>query len=175
MSICKTSRRRGARLALLLSTAGLVGAALLAPQAAMAQSVGPFAKFDGNWRGSGTVVATDGARERITCRASYSIPPSGAAVSQSLVCASDSYRFEVQTDAVVEGGHNVQGKWQEATRHAIGDLTGEVSDGRFHGTVEGTGFTAEISIKMTGAKQAVTITPHGGDVGKVDILLSRGV
>jgi hypothetical protein len=148
---------------------------LLAPQAGIAQSIGPFAKFDGSWRGSGYVLATDGARERIACRASYSIPPSGAAVSQSLVCASDSYRFEVQTDVVVADGHSVQGKWQETTRHATGDLVGEISDGRFEGKVAGSGFTAEISIKMSGAKQVVSITPHGGDVGKVDILLSRSV
>lgn len=173
MSISNNSRARSSPVAARFCAAALGAALLLGPQAGMAQSIGPFAKFDGSWRGSGFVVGTNGARERITCRASYSIPPSGAAVSQSLVCASDSYRFEVQTDAVVADGHSVQGSWQEMTRHATGDLVGQVSDGQFEGEVAGTGFTAKISIRMAGAKQAVTITPHGGDVGKVDIVLSR--
>ena len=99
-----------------LLAAGVV-ALLLWPQLAAAQPVtGPFAKFDGSWRGSGQVVGDDGKRERITCRAHYSIPPSGMALSQSLVCASDSYRFEVQSDVVVTDGHSVQGTWQETTR-----------------------------------------------------------
>jgi hypothetical protein len=143
------------------------------PQSGTAQSIGPFAKFDGNWRGSGQVTGSDGGQERISCRASYSIPPSGAALSQSLVCASDSYRFQVQSDVVVTDGHSVQGRWQETTRSATGDLVGQVADDQFRGTVTGPGFTAEISIRMAGAKQAVTITPHGSNITKVDIVMSR--
>jgi hypothetical protein len=149
--------------------------ALLAlPQLVAAQSAGPFAKFDGNWRGSGQVTGADGRHERISCRAAYSIPPSGAALSQSLVCASDSYRFQVQSDVVVIDGHSVQGRWQETTRNATGELLGQVSDGQFRGTVTGPGFTAEISIRMNGSKQAVVITPHGSNVANVDIVLSPG-
>jgi hypothetical protein len=155
--------------------AATFAAILLWPQVGAAQqsAIGPFAKFDGSWRGSGQVTGADGKHERITCRASYSIPPSGAALSQSLVCASDSYRFEVQSDVVVTDGHSVQGRWQETTRSATGDLVGQVADGRFQGTVSGAGFTAEILIRMNGAKQAVTIVPHGSNVAKVDIVLSR--
>jgi hypothetical protein len=156
-----------------LLTASLVGALLFGAQAAIAQSAGPFAKFDGKWRGGGQVTGSDGKHERISCRASYSIPPSGKALSQSLVCASDSYRFEVQSDVVVTDGRSVQGRWQETTRSASGDLVGQVSDGQFSGTVTGTGFTAEISIRIAGGKQMVTIAPHGSDVVKVDMVLSR--
>jgi hypothetical protein len=156
-----------------LLLAALAGASLFSAHAAMAQAtVGPFAQFDGGWRGTGRVSGADGKTERITCRAHYSIPPSGQALSQSLVCASDSYRFQVQSDVVVNG-RNVEGEWQEATRNARGKLMGEASDGQFSGTVTGPGFTAEISIKMTGDKQAVVIAPHGSDVARVDIVLSR--
>jgi hypothetical protein len=143
------------------------------PQLVAAQSTGPFAKFDGHWRGSGQVTGLDGRHERITCRAAYSIPPSGAALSQSLVCASDSYRFQVQSDVVVTDGHSVQGRWQETTRNATGELLGQVSNDQFQGTVTGPGFTAEISLRMTGSKQAVTITPHGSNITNVDIVMSR--
>jgi hypothetical protein len=156
-----------------LLLAALAGASLFSAQAAMAQATaGPFAQFDGSWRGTGRVSGADGKSERITCRAHYSIPPSGQALSQSLVCASDSYRFQVQSDVVVNG-RDVEGEWQEATRNARGKLMGQASDGQFSGTVTGPGFTAEVSIKMNGGKQAVVIAPHGSDVARVDIVLAR--
>jgi hypothetical protein len=151
--------------------AGVAAAVLLWPQLGVGQSIGPFAKFDGSWKGSGQVTGSDGKQERIACRAKYSIPPSGQALSQALVCASDSYRFEVQSDVVITDGRNVQGRWQETTRNANGDLVGQVANGLFVGTVTGPGFTAEISIKATGGKQLVSITPHGSNVAKVDIVL----
>jgi len=160
---------RGSRLLAI----GLGGALLLWPHVGGAQSEGPFLTFDGNWRGSGRVTGDDGKTERITCRASYSVPPSGMALSQSLVCASDSYRFEVQSDVVATDGHTVQGRWAEKTRGAQGDLIGDVSAGQFNGSVSGTGFTAEISIKTTGRKQVVMIVPHGSTVTKVDVVMSR--
>jgi hypothetical protein len=173
MSRVSARRIKPSVLRLLPLAASLAGAMLLAPQAGMAQEAGPFAMFAGSWRGSGQVVGTDGNQERLTCRAHYSIPPSGAALSQSLVCASDSYRFQVQSDVVVVDGHNVQGQWQEATRSATGELVGQIADGRFDGNVSGTGFTAEISIRTRGAKQSVSIIPHGANVTKVDMVLSR--
>lgn len=154
-----------------LLAASLV-AMMVCPQIGAAQSIGPFAKFDGRWRGVGRVIGANGASERISCRATYSIPPSGSALSQTLVCASDSYRIQVQSDVVVTDGHNVQGQWQETTRSATGELVGQVADNQFQGNVSGAGFTAEISIKMMGARQAVTIIPHGSNIAKVDMVLS---
>ena len=156
-----------------LLAASVVALLLGAPLAAAQPAAGPFTKFDGSWRGSGQVIGSDGKHEKISCRAHYSIPPSGNALSQSLVCASDSYRFEVQSDVVVTDGHSVQGTWQETTRRASGDLVGQVADGQFQGNVSGTGFTAEISVRMSGARQAVTIVPHGSNIAKVDIVMSR--
>jgi hypothetical protein len=157
-----------------LLAAGVAAALVAWPLAGSAQVAGPFARFDGHWKGVGRVSDVNGKSERIACRADYSIPPSGNAVSQSLVCASDSYRFEVQSDVVLQGGRNIQGRWEETTRHAQGDLVGTISNEDFEGTVTGTGFTAGISIRMTGNKQAVVITPHGSDIVRVDIVMTRG-
>jgi hypothetical protein len=154
--------------------ASIVALSLGTQFAAAQQGGGPFTRFDGSWKGGGQVVGSDGKHEKISCRAHYSIPPSGNALSQSLVCASDSYRFEVQSDVVSTDGHSVQGTWQETTRRASGDLVGQVSDGQFQGSVSGTGFTAEISLKMSGSKQSVTIVPQGSNIAKVDIVMSRG-
>jgi hypothetical protein len=167
-----------ARFASPYSRAGLLAASfasvmLLWPHVGAAQTEGPFAQFGGHWKGSGRVSDVNGKTERITCRADNSIPPSGNSLSQSLICASDSYRVEVQSDVVADG-HTVQGRWEEKTRHAPGDLVGKISEGDFEGVVTGSGFTADISIRMTGNKQALVITPHGSDILKVDILMARG-
>ena len=146
--------------------------AVLWPHTGVARSEGPFSRFSGAWRGSGEVVGSDGTRERIACRANYDIASGGAALSQSLVCASDSYRFDVRSNVVADGD-KVQGQWQETTRNVTGNVLGQVADGDFEGNVSGPGFTAELSLKMTGRKQAVNITPHGGDIANVAIVLSH--
>jgi hypothetical protein len=114
----------------LLFAISIGGAMLLWPQAGMAQLDGPFAKFSGSWRGSGQVIGTDGNSEKIRCRANYSASARGEALSQSLVCASDSYRVDIHS-YVVADGHSVQGYWQETTRNVSGHLTGQVGDGQF--------------------------------------------
>jgi len=149
-----------------------VSAMVLWPLAGMAHMEGPFASFSGSWKGSGQVVGTDNKHERIACRANYSISEKGDALSQTLVCASDSYRFEISSYVVAEG-RSVRGHWQETTRQVQGSLTGEVADGQFEGNVSGPGFTAELSLKAAGRKQLVSIKPQGGDIAKVEIVLIR--
>jgi hypothetical protein len=150
----------------------LAGAVVLWPLISTAHSDGPFSRLLGNWRGSGQVVGTNGHREQIRCRAGYSLSQSGEALTQTLVCASDSYRVDISCYVVAEG-HRVQGHWQEATRHVEGDLTGEVAEGQFEGSVAGPGFTAKVSLRSTGRKQVVNIRPQGGDIAAVEVVLSR--
>jgi hypothetical protein len=147
----------------------LLLAVSLSPGAANA--AGPFAGFIGNWHGSGQVVGSNGA-ERITCRAGYSSSSRGEALSQTLVCASDSYRFDIRS-FVVSDDQAVQGHWEELTRSVTGNLVGRIVNGQFDGTVVGSGFTAAIALRISGRKQTVTIVPQGGDITKVDIVLSR--
>jgi hypothetical protein len=144
----------------------------LEAQAGLAQSIGPFDKFLGYWRGSGHIVGSDGRSERITCRATYSESDGGDALSQSLVCASDSYRFDIHS-YVVADGQSVQGHWDETTRNVTGHLTGQIKDGLFQGSVAGPSFTAEMSLRTNGRKQAVSITPQGGGITRIDLELLR--
>jgi hypothetical protein len=152
--------------------ASLAGIMLIWPQIGIAQSDGPFARFVGSWRGSGQVVGTNGNRERITCRANYSVSENGEALTQTLVCVSDSYRVDISS-YIVPDGRSVRGYWQEATRQVQGNLTGQVVDGQFEGSVAGLGFTAEISLRSTGRRQVVNVRPQGGDVADVNVVLSR--
>lgn len=155
-----------------LLTASLAGAMVIWSQIGIARSDGPFAIFSGSWRGSGHVVRVDGHREQIRCRGGYSLSENGEAVTQTLVCASDSYQLDINSYVVAEG-QNVRGHWQETTRQVQGSLTGSIVDGLLEGNVSGPNFTAEVSLRSTGLKQVVNIKPSGGDIAVVDVILSR--
>src|SRR5690348_4776787 len=74
----------------------LVAAAVLFAAAGTSEvkaQSGPFGPLAGNWSGSGTVTLDDGSTERIRCRAKYA--PSGPAMTMSLTCASDAYKFNL--------------------------------------------------------------------------------
>jgi hypothetical protein len=165
MSISRLSTR-----GLALIRGSFLSSLFLWPVIALAQSEGPFARFAGLWRGSGEVVGADGHREQIRCSAAYSISDDGDALTQTLVCASDSYRVEINTYVVAEH-QNVQGHWEEKTRNISGHITGRIADGQFEGAVVGTGFTAELRLRSNGRKQNVTIRPHGGDIADVEVVL----
>ena len=154
----------------------LAGAVLVWPQPSVARrhEGGPFAAFAGNWRGAGRVVTTDGRAEAISCRASNDVSEGGANLSQALVCASDSYRFDIRTSAVAEGG-SVTGNWQETTRGVGGSLAGQIANGAFEGSVQGPGFTASVSYRSNGRTQTVVISPNNaGGISRVEATLRRG-
>ncbi len=76
---------RTASAALLFVAASFTGA----ERAAFAAE-GPFAGLAGSWSGSGTVSLSNGGRERIRCRATYSVGGGGRTMQPSLRCARDS-------------------------------------------------------------------------------------
>jgi hypothetical protein len=162
------SRRRGRAIV----TAIAVATCCLVWPAFGARHAGPFAPFAGAWRGNGRVESSDGRSEPINCRARYDISEGGTRLAQSLVCASDSYRFNIQCDVAAEGD-NVSGNWQETTRNVSGPLRGQIGDGDFEGSVEGPGFTAAISLRSNGHRQAVTIRPQAQSISAVIVTLRR--
>ena len=134
---------------------------------------GPFSGFAGSWSGTGTIKVSNGSNERIRCRVSYSVSNAGNSVSQSLRCASDSYRFDVTSNISYSGGR-VTGNWSETTRSVGGNINGRASGGRIQATVLGSAFTAGISMSTSGNTQSVTITPRGKtDVQEVSITLQK--
>jgi hypothetical protein len=155
-----------------LWAAGFVAAMLLAPQPGMSAPGGVFAPFLGSWKGSGQVTVNDGHKERISCRATYSASDNGASLTQSLTCAGDAYRFQVQS-YVEATGQNLLGHWEEENRKVAGQLTGQVSGGQFVGNISGPTFTAQMSLNATERQQIVSIKPHGASYSSVDIVLDR--
>ena len=117
-------------------------------------------------------MANDSA-ERIRCRASYAVDPSGRAAQQSLRCASASYRLEVSSNVVSKGG-SLSGSWMEATRGVSGNITGRASASQIAANVWGAGFAARLDILTRDGNQSVTIIPQQGtDVAAVSIALHR--
>ena len=153
----------GAVLVLLLSFAPSV----------RAQPPSPFANFHGNWTGNGTITLTSGATERIRCRAKYKVENSARNMQQELRCASNSYKFEVNSTIDYNAG-SVYGTWMEITRNVSGAVTGKAAGNRIEAQVAGGPFSAALSLTTSGNAQAVTIRPTGTDVTAVTINLQRG-
>jgi hypothetical protein len=147
----------------------------LGPSQGLAQRAdGPFTGLSGYWSGAGAITMSNGSSERIRCKATYAVNPSGKAINQSLRCASDSYRLEINSNVIAEGGA-ISGSWSEANRNVSGNVSGHVSSAEIQARVEGAGFSASLDVRTHGDRQTVTITPHGGtDIGAVSISLRKG-
>jgi len=139
-------------------------------QASLAES-GPFSGMEGRWSGGGTVTLDDGSTERIRCRATYAVGANGNGLNQSLLCASDSYRFELRSNVLAERGV-ISGTWSEVSRNVSGDLQGRVGAGTFQVTASAPGFNANIALTTRGNRQSVEIRADSQFKG-ASISLSR--
>lgn len=156
----------------IVAAATCVFGALSGARPASATPAGPFTPFAGGFRGGGVVVGTNGNRERISCRANGSVGDRGRSLSERMVCASDSYRFDIHTHAQDEG-RDVRGEWRETTRGVSGGFTGLASEGRISGNVAGNGFTAQFSLHAAGGRLVFILRPQGADVSSVEVALQR--
>jgi hypothetical protein len=154
-----------------IKSAGIGAALMLSVSAGHAQS-GPFVGFDGSWSGNGTVTLSDGAVERIRCKADYKVNGSGLGLKQNLHCASDSYKFDLSSD-VISQGDRISGNWSEKSRNIFGNLQGTAGGGQIDVFVEASGFAANLTLRTTGNKQTVQISSKG-EIRGVTITMSKG-
>jgi hypothetical protein len=154
----------------ILAIAGLAACQIMAATPLLAQSPA-FAGLSGAWSGSGTIALADGSRERLRCRASYRVSAGDSTLQQSLRCASDSYKFDLSSDVVSEGGR-VSGSWSETSRGISGSLQGRASGGRIAVAVDSPAFSANLTLTTTGNRQSVSIVSQG-DIRNVSIALVR--
>jgi hypothetical protein len=148
----------------------LVAAVLLSGSASHAQSA-PFAGMAGVWTGSGTITLDSGASERIRCRATYAVSDDGNGLNQRLVCASDSYKFDLKSDVIANNG-TLSGTWSELGRNVTGSLEGRAGAGKFNVVVSAPAFTADLSMTTRGNKQTVSITSQS-QIKNASISLAR--
>jgi hypothetical protein len=131
-----------------------------------------FAHFTGHWSGAGSITVQGGARERIRCRGTYTANQHNSTLKLGLRCASDSYKFELQSDITDDGG-NVSGTWNETTRQVYGSLFGRLAGGHIQATAQSVGFTATLSLAARGNRQSVSIKSPGSEISEVAISLAR--
>ncbi len=152
----------------------LAGALLLMSSPGCAQRApGAFMHFPGAWSGGGTITLSNGSKERIRCRANYAVDNSGAELKLDLRCASDSYRFELQSTVTNRGGE-VSGNWSESGRGAGGTVSGTASGSRIDIRATGPTFTALMSMNTTAGRQTISIESPGSELSAVAITLSKG-
>ncbi|MGB5903409.1 MAG: hypothetical protein WBF99_15080 [Xanthobacteraceae bacterium] len=160
-------KRRGLALGLLVAGAALLNLGSVAT----AQSPGAFSGMAGVWSGSGTVSLDNGQSERIRCRATYAVSSDGTGLNQTLTCASDSYKFDLKSNVIAQGGV-LSGTWNESSRNVGGNLKGKAHSGHFDVVVSAPSFTANLSMTTTGNKQRVSIRSEGA-FKSASISLSR--
>jgi hypothetical protein len=150
----------------------LVAVALLAvPGAALA--AGPFAGLDGYWVGTGTVSLRSGTKERMRCKAQYTVNAEGSNLQISLTCDSDSYKFHVKSYVNAAGG-SLSGNWSETTRNVSGGLSGRASPGKLQARLNAGGqFGASMAVTLKANQLAVSVTPNGTSVAGVTASLNR--
>lgn len=154
----------------LIFAAVTLWAAMACGSASYAQS-GTFAGMAGNWSGGGTVTLEDGSTERIRCRASYAVGAGGTGLNLTLICASDSYKFDLRGNVISDRGA-LSGSWSESSRGVNGILEGRGANGNFQVLATAAGFVANLSLTTRGNRQSVAIKGESGFRG-ASIALSR--
>lgn len=151
-------------------TAAAAFVAALSPLAASAQEAN-FSSLNGEWRGSGTLQRQNGVTERIRCEATYQVS-SPERMRQSLRCRGDQTQFSLANNLNLSG-REIIGDWSETTRNARGSLRGRFQPGVIQGQVEGTGFSANVTIRFAGNQQNVTIKSAGTETNNLSMVLTR--
>jgi hypothetical protein len=157
-----------------VAASALLGAVLAEAQAQRSAeaAVKPFEGMAGVWSGTGTVTLGTGDKERIRCRVNYELSDSGDRVKQDMRCASDSYKFELDTDITYANGY-ITGRWNERTRRTSGPISGRATPGQIEALAETSGFAAFITMTTRGDRQAVKIESKSPDISEVSISLRR--
>jgi hypothetical protein len=153
--------------------AALLLAAIAPPTSSGLAETGPFAGLEGSWVGEGTLTAGDGHTERLRCRAKYFVSPSSLNLDQQLRCASDSYRFDVNSGLVRDASGAIAGTWTETNRNVTGKVKARPEGDSIVANVTGPSFTAKMTVTTSADRQNVEIVPSGADIKSVTINLHR--
>lgn len=149
-----------------------VALALLSSAAAARAMESPFSNLNGFWSGPGVITLASGVKENIRCRATYSVDRAGINLNIALRCASESYRFELQSSVSHSNGA-VSGFWNETTYGVGGTISGNGTPGRIQVRAEGP-FSALLAMSTRADRQSISISSPGSPLSEVAISLNRG-
>ncbi len=143
-----------------LSAVCALGATVMLSMSAALAGAGPFEGLAGVWTGRGTIQLEDGSTEKIRCKATYAVSGDANGLNQTLLCASDSYKFELRSHVLARNGA-LSGDWHETSRNVSGTLEGRAGNGQFNVDVSAPAFTAKLKLKTNGNRQDVVISSDG--------------
>ena len=89
----------------------------------------------------------------------------------TLRCASDSYNFELQSNATHSNGA-VSGTWSENTRHVGGNIEGSARGNAISVRVSGV-ISATLGVSTNGNQQSISIQAPGTEMQSVAISMNR--
>jgi plastocyanin len=164
--------RRKARLSRHVFAMALAASAFLTCAQSRAQTAGPFDELGGAWTGSGVVNLREGSKERVRCKANYVVKSNGYSIDQELTCASDAYKFEMNSN-IVQQGDQLTGIWFESVHRVAGKVVGRSNGSQIEVRAEGDTFTALLNVSTHGDKQSLVMESPGSRVESVTIALTR--
>jgi hypothetical protein len=150
----------------------LLASAILIGALSRAQAAGPFDELGGAWTGSGIVNLREGSKERVRCKAHYVVKSNGYSIDQELTCASDAYKFEMNSN-IVQQGDVLSGIWFESVHRVAGKVVGRSNGSQIQVRAEGDTFTALLNVSTHGDKQSLIMESPGSKVESVTIALTR--
>jgi hypothetical protein len=146
---------------------------LLGLGASPALADNPFTGMVGQWNGKGIVTYASGTKERLTCKVRYDMQTDDESILQTLRCASDSYKFQINAFYRNTDG-KLNGHWEELTLQISGSISGSVSDtGKITGNLKGPGFQASVLVDTKGNTQSVDIASENQDIRSVSVSVKR--
>ena len=134
-------------------------------------AAGPFTALAGSWSGAGTLT-TSGGQEALRCRAAYNVDGRGDSLRLNLRCASASYNFNLSGEFANRGGA-ISGSWNESTYNSSGTVSGRASGDEVQAAARGDNFSANLSMRTRGNRQAVTIQSPGATITGISITLNK--
>ncbi|MCB1513358.1 MAG: hypothetical protein H6876_11805 [Hyphomicrobiaceae bacterium] len=154
-------------------TVALITAAALIAGNLPAAAESPFANLAGTWSGQGKVRLEGGKSEAIRCKAYYTTSDGGSGLGMAIRCASAANKIEMRANLSYANG-SVSGSWEERTYNAAGQVTGQASSSKLTLKIQGGGLDGNMSVRLGGASQSVSISTTGSTFQGLDLSLSRG-
>ena len=90
----------------------------------------------GVWSGVGSMKPSDGPRERIRCKATYTVKKPNRSMDLDLLCASQAYKLNLQAN-IEQTGNEISGNWFEREYRQGGKIVGKNREGNIEARIEG--------------------------------------
>jgi len=126
----------------------------------------------GVWTGVGSMKPSDGPRERIRCKATYTVKQPNRSLDLDLLCASQAYKLNLQAN-IEQNGNELSGNWFEREYRQGGKIVGKNKEGNIEARIEGNTVAALVNIHTKADRHAFSMDAPGAWVSQVSIELVR--